>query len=326
MDAVQLLNKHIDITRFLTYYKFDRIKEDSGMIRACCKMHGGDSPTGFVANQENGLWFCHTGGCGGGDAYTLVQKMEECDFKTAVKRVAQIMDVDISDLQITERKQAHITEMQTWLRMMREKRKSPLPDYVISTEVKRVNKFRSFDASTLKHFDMMFLAELECTNKEGEIYTLRNRIGIAIHDEHGRMVGISTRRTKDDGSPKWVHQPRNVRTSDMLYNYDLVKDQPIITVAEGIFDVWAYHEIGVPAVCTYGAHLSDEQYRMLMRTGADIVLSYDGDDAGRKAFSKAAKMLINKCTLYTVNFNEGEDPESIERSVLRERYESKTKV
>jgi DNA primase len=88
--------------------------------------------------------------------------------------------------------------------------------------------------------------------------------------------------------------------------------------------VWAYHEIGVTAVCTYGAHLADEQYKLLLKTGADIILSYDNDDAGNKARDKAIEMLKNKTNLFLVTLPKGKDPENITRQELRECYEART--
>lgn len=326
MDAVSLLNKHINIGTLLNHYRFDKVKDEGNLIRCACKIHGGDHPTAFVANHENNLWFCHTGGCGGGDAYTLVQKMEDCDFHTAVQRVAHILGIDIGNLHIMERKAAHINELAKWIKVMKAKKKVDLPEYKLTCEVKRVTKFRQFSKETIDHFGLIFIPEIDCLRSDGTTYQLTNRLGIPIHNEHGVQVGVSLRRTKPNDIPKWSHQPRNIKTAELLYNYDLVRNESVIAVVEGIFDTWAYHEINVPSVCTYGAHLSDEQYKMLLRTGADIVLSYDGDHAGREVTKKAIKMLKNKANLYVVQFNDGEDPESIERSLLYGRYREKVKV
>ena len=111
MDAVTIINEHLDIHRLLQHYDIDKTNPEGDIIRACCKLHGGNNPTAFVINVETGLWYCHTGSCGGGDAFTLVQKMEGCDFPSSVRWLAEFFDVDISNLHITERKYQHIEEL-----------------------------------------------------------------------------------------------------------------------------------------------------------------------------------------------------------------------
>jgi DNA primase len=326
MDAVSVLSKHISIKAIMEYYSFADVKEDKGYMRCACKIHGGNNATGFVASEETGLWFCHTGGCGGGDAYTLVQKMEDVSFIVAVKRVASILNVTIDDLQIIERKAEYVAELQKWVRMLKSRKREPLPPFTLNVEVKQVTKLRNFLPETIEYFGMVYVPEMECEKGDGSTYKLHSRLGFPIHNEYGVQVGISLRKIKAEDFPKWSHQPRTIKTGDMLYNYDRVLTSSTIILTEGLLDVWAYHEIGVSAVACYGAHLSDEQYRLLLRTGADIVLSYDGDQAGREATKKAIAMLKKKVNLYVVQFEDGEDPESITREELKRRYESRARV
>jgi DNA primase len=322
MDAVSLLNKHADIARIMEHYGFDT-REDGSMIRSSCAIHRGDNPSSFVANTESNLWFCHTQ-CGGGDMYTLVERMENVPFPQAVNKVAEILGVSISDLQIVERKEQYVKELRSFIRLMRDsKRDDTLPDFELNAEVKNVKTFRSFRESTLRHFNLGFCASVECVNREGNTYELHNRLVMPIHQKE-RIIGYSMRATRSEDKPKWSHQPRSIKTSDILYNLHNYDNQDVIVVVEGIFDVWAYHEIGVYAVCTYGAHLSAWQYKLLLRTGAShIILSYDGDEAGREATSKAIAMLKGKARLEYVPFTPEQDPESITREELSELYENR---
>ena len=90
--------------------------------------------------------------------------------------------------------------------------------------------------------------------------------------------------------------------------------------------MWAYYEVGITAVATFGAHLTDKQYKLIIKTGADVALSYDNDVAGNKARDKAIKMLKNKCNLYAVLLPEGHDAENIERGELKELYDNRKKM
>lgn len=326
MDALTVLNEHIDYDKLLEHYDFDKIHSEGSYTRACCKLHQGNNPTAFVVNTRNNLWFCHTGDCGGGDAYTLVQKMEGVTFPEAVTRVAHILGVNITGMRIAERKSEFITEMKRWIRMMRNKvavkQQQPFsPD----AEVRKVNKYRSFKPETLEKFGCGYVESFECSTEEGRIYTLNKRIYVPIHNEHGVQVGASLRATVTGEYPKWSHQPRELKAGDMLYNFDRVKSESKITVVEGMYDVWAYDEIDIPAVCTFGAHISEKQYELLIKSGADLVASFDGDDAGRNAMKKFKTLFTNKANVEYVVFKEGHDPENITRSELLEYYNNRVR-
>ena len=103
---------------------------------------------------------------------------------------------------------------------------------------------------------MVFFKEIELEKKDGSKYKLFNRLLFPIIVE-GVQIGISLRRTKSTDFPKWSHQPRGIKTEEVLYNIDsVVVNEPIIVV-EGILDVWAFYEIGLNAVCVFGSHITN---------------------------------------------------------------------
>ena len=85
MDVVQFIQDNINPRMVLEHYGFRNITESEDAFRACCEIHKGDNPTAFIWNKHNNLWFCYTGDCGGGDIFTLIEKMEHVNFTTAIK-------------------------------------------------------------------------------------------------------------------------------------------------------------------------------------------------------------------------------------------------
>lgn len=331
MDALTLLQEKIDAHKVLEHYDFDKVRPDGIMVRSCCKIHGGNNPTAFVMNAETGVWYCHTGDCGGGDIFTLVEKMEGISFPEAVRFVARLFDVDIKDLQITERKKSYMKEMKAWIKAMQSRKKKELVEFSIEEEVKEVARFRNFSEDTLRHFQVGWVESVKLEKKEKDkhgntqFYTLKNRLVFPVY-QHGLRVGYSFRRVSSKDVPKWSHQPPNLNTGDLLYNYDEAKNASEIIVVEGLPDAMAFHEIGVTPVATLGAHLTDEQYKLLMRTGADITLAYDGDEAGQLATQKAIEMFKYKVNLRVIDFAPNEDPDNISREELKKRYDARRKV
>lgn len=323
MDALELLKKRIDIVKLMEHYNFGQINAEGSYVRSCCAIHGGNEPTAFVANMENGRWYCHTGGCGGGDAFTLVQLKEGIRYTDSVKWLANFFGVEVGDVSLLRRKSQEEAELKRWIQAIQKRRIIDMQEYVINSELKRVTKFRDFAPTTLEHFELSWAKEFEAEKKDGGTYTLQNRLLFPIMQD-GTTIGASLRRIRSTDVPKWSHQPIRMKTGEILYNYDAITDDiESVVVVEGIPDVWAYHEINVVAVATFGAHLTEVQHKMLLRTGKDIVLSYDGDEAGRITTEKVYGMMRLTTNLTRIDFADGEDPASITREELRSYYDKR---
>lgn len=324
MDATTLINQHLNVATIMDYYRFELTMSDKTFARGSCRIHGGDNPTAFVINMENGLWFCHTGGCGGGDVYTLVELIEGVDFKQAVQKVAFILGLDIDNLEIQQRKADYLKDIRDFIKFMKKRKKEPLKEIKLPVG-RKVSKFRSFKRETIEKFGMFFLPEYKTVSKSDKEYTLHNRLVFPIKFKD-KIVGMSMRRTKSNDYPKWSHQPPSIYTGNLIYNYDALIGQEGITIVEGIPDVWAFDEIGVPCGATYGAHITEEQYRLIIKTGAELTLCFDNDDAGVKATKKAIEMFRNKTRLYQIKLPRGNDPDDISREELEKLYANRIRI
>ena len=322
MHATEYLDDKIHVAKLLEHYEFEHIRTEGDLTRCACKLHGGDNPSGFVMRESNGLWYCHTGGCGGGNIYKLVMRMEEVGFREAVQFVADFFEIDIDGIDIINKNADTERELKAWVEALKSRRPSAHAPYDPGAEMRKVTKFRQYAPATLEHFGLMLVDEFIATKNDGQKYTIRNRLAFPIKQD-GVQIGISYRRIRPADFPKWLHQPTNMQTRNILYNYDEACTADEIAVVEGIPDVWAFHEIGVRAVATFGAHLTDNQYKMLIRTGADLVLAYDGDDAGRAATEDVWKRLRLVANVKTVPFADGEDPDNLPRKELWQRYEQR---
>lgn len=318
MNTTSLIKEKLDVERLLHHYQFEKIKDNGNTLRACCKIHDGNNPTAFVINKETGLWYCHTGNCGGGDVFTLVQKMENIDFITAVRWVVNFFNVNIEDLHL-KRKANYLQELQKFINTLQIKKKYLPPPFLIDTKIQKVIKYRNFKIETLQHFSVGYVKKIHLQKYNGNYYTLKNRIIFPIKFNNV-IVGASLRKTFAKDYPKWSHQPIHLKTKNILYNYDEIMYKNSIVVCEGINDVLAFYEINIPAVATFGAHISKEQYYLLLKTGADLTFAFDGDAAGQNATQLAIKLFQNKANISFIPFKLKEDPESIPREVLKDRY------
>ena len=326
MDAVTAIQKHLDVEKLLEHYNFNISNSDGEFYRSACKIHGGNNPTAFVINLETGLWYCHTGSCGGGDVFTLVEHMEGCDFYGAITFLSKFFQVDIQGLDIKKnigKRKDYLKELQEFIRIMATQKKVPLERYELNADTRPVRRYRDFDERTLKHFNFRYMERGTFQRRDKTTYQLNQRFVIPLY-VNGIMVGVTLRKTRDHQSPKWLHQPVGIRTNELLYNLDDARESQHVVITEGIFDVWAFHEIGIVSVATFGAHITKEQRQSLLRLGATLTFAFDGDNTGRDATLKALTK-NNLCRIAdtrVIQFGEGEDPANIPREKLRELYQN----
>lgn len=322
MDAIKLIEDNLDVVKILEHYDFEQVNPSGNYVRACCKIHGGKSPSAFVINIENGLWSCHTGECGNGNIFQLVQKLDNVLFPVAVHTVADVLRLDINNLEIVARNNEESKELKQWMKIMKKQQQTEIEEYRPNGATRKLKQFKDFQLSTIETFGLLYFDDFHGIKSDGESFIIHDCLGFPL-TRNGTQVGISIRQTKKYANPKWLHQPSHIKVSNILYNYDNAIGQPNVVVVEGITDVWAYHEIGVVAVAIFGSSISDEQKKLLLRLGSDLTFSFDGDEAGKKVMKQAFELFKNTTNIKAVWMPEGADPESLKREELKEHYEKR---
>jgi DNA primase len=146
------------------------------------------------------------------------------------------------------------------------------------------------------------LAGLSVAGQRGVYDRFRGRLTWPIRDASGDVVGFGARRLYDDDQgPKYLNTPETpvYKKSQVLYGIDLARKDIATSkqavIVEGYTDVMACHLAGVTtAVATCGTAFGEDHARVLRRFLMDqeqlrgeIIYTFDGDEAGRKAALKA---------------------------------------
>jgi len=155
--------------------------------------------------------------------------------------------------------------------------------------------------------------------ERGEYAHFTERLMFPVHDHMGKCVGFSGRSLKKEIKAKYVNSVQSAvfDKSSILFGFDKAKEhvykKKFIIIMEGQLDVILSHQIGIQtAVASQGTALTEANLPQLHKTGAKIVLAYDGDKAGRAAALKASILLSTRgFTGGVVLFPEGQDPASM---------------
>ena len=159
MNAITYINQNLDVEKLLRHYDFQNISVSDDLIRSCCKLHGGNNPTAFVINKNNGLWFCHTGDCGGGDIFTLIERLEgfsKQDFPKTVRWVASFFGLNIDGLSI-QKHSDYLKELRKFISVVKNSRNKYLTVFTLKENIKQVTKYNNFLPETLEFFNLGYV-------------------------------------------------------------------------------------------------------------------------------------------------------------------------
>ncbi|MBQ6798420.1 MAG: DNA primase [Oscillospiraceae bacterium] len=134
------------------------------------------------------------------------------------------------------------------------------------------------------------------SEKRGTVYDrFRNRLMFPIIDVRGNVIGFGGR-VMDDSTPKYLNSPETVifnkRKNLFAMNVAKKSKQGRIILTEGYMDAIALHQYGFDcAVASLGTALTEEQAHLLSKYTGQIILTYDGDEAGQNATKRAIPLL-----------------------------------
>jgi DNA primase len=139
---------------------------------------------------------------------------------------------------------------------------------------------------------------------EGKRYDrFRDRIIFPILNARGAVIGFGGRVMKAEDTPKYLNSPETPVFEKGREVYGLVQARDAmraagrVLVVEGYMDVVALAQFGVGyAVATLGTATTPVHVSKLLRLTDELVFSYDGDSAGRKAAWRALEVSLPLAT------------------------------
>ena len=155
--------------------------------------------------------------------------------------------------------------------------------------------------------DELKASGLVSEGQRGVYDRFRGRLVWPIREVTGDVIGFGARRLyEDDQGPKYLNTPETqlYKKAHVLYGLDLAKgairSERATVVVEGYTDVMACHLAGVTnAVATCGTAFGEDHVKMVRRlmgdttqlkvgaTGARVIFTFDGDEAGQNAALKS---------------------------------------
>jgi len=348
-SAIEEIKARTDLADLVSSYGV-KMRRSGSSYMACCPFHQDKTPS-FSIQPDKGFYHCFS--CGeSGDCFKFVQRQEGLSFVEAARKLAAKCGVEIEekeDAQAGFRKRLyalHAELAQFFRRCLREAREG--------ARAREYLESRALDGEIAERFMLGYApkassAMLKWADKygyrpeelsaagvlkppryggDGWYNLFAGRLVFPICDRAGRVVAFSCRTLETDKAKmrggKYVNSPESAifKKSNVLYALD--KAVPSIVkaprreaiVCEGQIDVIRCHACGfTTAVASLGTSFTAEHVNILRRHAESVVLAFDGDAAGQKAFvHTGGDFLATETPVRAAVLPPGEDPDSFLRA------------
>ena len=293
------------------------LKRSGSNLFGLCPFHG-EKTASFSVSPDKGIYYCF--GCHkGGGVIHFQMEIEGLSYPDAVRALAKRAGMEVPD---DEQYQSRYRQQERLWALSKEAARffntqlyGPQGREGLEYAKKRgmpqstLTKFgigfapNSWDALTKAMLAKGYTEEelkesglVSVSQKNGKIYDrFRNRLMFPIIDVRGNVIGFGGR-VMDDSTPKYLNSPETIifNKRKNLFALNLAKKSKLgfLILVEGYMDAVALHQYGFDcAVASLGTSLTEEHATLLSRYTEQVVLIYDGDQAGQNATQRAIPML-----------------------------------
>ena len=154
-------------------------------------------------------------------------------------------------------------------------------------------EFPDYDAPALAESGLVIDKEGEDGGRHKRYDRFRERVMFPIRNTKGQVIGFGGR-VMGVGEPKYLNSPETPLFQKGYELYGLfearqaIRDAGYVLVTEGYMDVVALAQMGFPqSVATLGTACTPTHVQKLLRQTDQVIFSFDGDSAGRRAARRA---------------------------------------
>lgn len=161
-------------------------------------------------------------------------------------------------------------------------------------------------------------AQLLKKRKEGTGYfdLFRDRLMFPIHSPTGEVLAFGGR-IIEQGEPKYLNSPETpvFHKGSVLYGLAQtakhIRSDDLVVVVEGYMDLVSLYQAGLKnIVATMGTALTPEHAKLIKRLTNNVVVLFDGDDAGKMAAERSLPILLSQGLFPRgITLTEAKDPD-----------------
>lgn len=297
-----------------------------------CPFHDDTNPSMSVSREKQiyTCFSCHATG----NVFTFLMNYEHKDFSQVLQELAERVGIS---LQGYHTKKVN-SKYDNWYKIYELAAKYYQNNLMTSAgkEARNYLSKRQISEDIIKEFGIGWSLEArsdlsDLLVKKGYSLDLLNQVGISsndydifhqrlmfpLHDLNGRIVGFSGRIIAGNQN-KYLNTKETTifKKGHLLYHYHIAKEaariDKYVIIMEGFMDVIRASTVGIRSVvATMGTALTKEHIQDMKRLSPQIILCFDGDEAGQKATLSAGKLFQSyQIEPKVISLPEEEDPDT----------------
>ena len=304
----------------------------------------------FIVSPSKQIWKDFSSGKGG-NVIAFLMEHEQFNYPESIRYLANKYNIEIIE---TTDKSVNVEERNAResLFVINSFAQEHFQNILSSqNDVKNYLRERGLSNSTIENFNIGFTGDVKngfykkasengynkdylvetglvISNDDNFIDRFRGRIMFPIKSISGRIIGFGGRIIESNKKiAKYINSPesRIYNKSKTLYGiYEskqfIVKDD-VCFLVEGYMDVVQLHEHGIKNVlASSGTSLTKDQIILIKRLTSNIVILFDGDQAGLSASLRSVDIIIEEgLNVRICTFPDGEDPDSFVKKNKRDK-------
>ena len=325
------------------------LKRSGSNLFGLCPFHG-EKTASFSVNPTKGIYYCF--GCHkGGGAVNFMMEIEGLSYPDAVRALAKRAGMEVPEdeqyqsryraqerLWALHKEAARFFHSQLYApvgkaaleyAMQRGMPKATLTTFGIGyapdswDSLVKLLRAKGYTDEELKNSGLVTVSK-----KNGNLFDrFRDRLMFPIIDVRGNVIGFGGRiMKKDDNAAKYLNSPETLifNKRKNLFGLNLAKKSKLgyLILVEGYMDAIALHQYGFDcAVASLGTSLTEEHAVLLSRYTENVVLIYDGDEAGQRAAQRAIPMLEKVgLTIKVLRMKDAKDPDEFLHKFGADRF------
>jgi DNA primase len=317
------------------------VKPAGPIFKALCPFHNDSRPSLDIdpRRQRYKCWACGAHG----DAFAFIQHMEKVGFTEARSILATRAGIKLDERQSPQ--DHHRTRLLEVMRWALDKYQNCLLESEEGEAARKYLGGRKLSGKTVRDFglgyapvsgewlvrhaerdgisdELLIEVGLTAPSQAGRGYydRFRDRVMFPIRDVRGQTIAFGGRIMPESPfaarAPKYYNSAETplFSKSDVLYGLDAARHAGAtagyLAVVEGYTDVMMAHQCGVAqVVATMGTAINARHVRQLARFVKKVVLVFDADTAGEKAWHRGMKELLD---VYEVDIAIAQLPEGLD--------------
>ena len=296
-----------------------QLKRSGSNLFGLCPFHG-EKTASFSVAPDKGIYYCF--GCHkGGGVINFVMELEGLSYGDAVRSLAQRAGLEVPEdeqyqsrykqqerLWALHKDAARFFHSQLYSSLGTEAlayaQKRGMPQKILTAfgigyapdswdSLVRAMKQKGYTEQELKDSGLVTVSQ-----KNGNLFDrFRDRLMFPIIDVRGNIIGFGGRILNNDpNAAKYLNSPETLifNKRKNLFALNLAKKSKLgyIILVEGYMDAISLHQYGFDcAVASLGTALTEDGATLLSRYTEQVVLIYDGDNAGQRATARAIPIL-----------------------------------